>query len=131
MSSPTTRSKADLEADGWTVAIVEKWNPHVRIRQDLFGFADLLAMKAGETPLLIQVTSTGWASRVQKILDEPRAELALQSGFRIEVHGWRKLKVKRGGKAFRWTPKIIQITQEDFDAAKALTDRRATGSQGA
>lgn len=115
MSSPTTRSKTMLEKDGWTVAIVEKWNPHVRIRQDLFGFADLLAMKPGEIPRLIQVTSSGWASRIAKIKDEPKAAIALAAGFQIEVHGWRKLKVKRGGKATRWTPKIIPLTKDIFN----------------
>ncbi|CAN0586163.1 unnamed protein product, partial [Ectocarpus sp. 12 AP-2014] len=55
--SPTQRSKAALQKEGWTVEVVEKWNPHVRQRKDLFGFADLLAIKPGEQPLLIQVTS--------------------------------------------------------------------------
>lgn len=107
--SPTQRSLALLKDAGWTVAIVERWNPHARIRQDLFGFADLIAMKPGEKPLLVQVTSTGWASRIRKVLDEPLAATALLSGFSIEVHGWRKLKVKRGGKAVRWEPKIVPI----------------------
>lgn len=107
MTSPTQRSKKLLEDAGWTVGIVEKWNPHVRIRQDLFGFADLLAMKPGFRPMLLQVTSTGWADRVAKIMDEPRAAIALKSGFDIQVHGWRKLKSNRG----RWTPKIIPITE--------------------
>jgi hypothetical protein len=115
MSSPTQRSKAALVADGWTVAIVERWNPHIRIRQDLFGFADLLAIKPGQTPLLIQVTSTGWQSRIKKILATDLALEALNSGFHIEVHGWRKLKLKRGGKAVRWTPIIIPIIPKDFE----------------
>jgi small ligand-binding sensory domain FIST len=122
MSSPTTRSKAMLEKDGWTVAIVEKFNSFTKTRHDLFGFADLLAMKPGEVPKLIQVTSTGWQSRVQKIKDEPKAAVCLASGFTIEVHGWRKLKVKRGGKAIRWTPKIILLTEDDFDEPAIAAD---------
>lgn len=110
MISPTQRSKQELERDGWTVGIVEKWNHHARIRQDLWGFADLIAMKPGETPLLAQVTSTGWTSRRAKILAEPRARIALAAGFRIEVHGWRKLKTNRG----RWTIYRLPITEEDF-----------------
>lgn len=110
MISPTQRSKKELEADGFTVGIVEKWNVHARIRQDLWGFADLIAMKPGETPLLLQVTSINWASRRTKILSEPRALIALQSGFLIEVHGWRKLKSNRN----RWTIYRLPITLEDF-----------------
>lgn len=106
--SATQRSKALLEKAGWTVAIVERWNPHARIRQDLYGFADLLAMKPGRTPLLVQVTSgSNVASRLQKIREEPRAAIALASGFGVQIHGWRKLKSNRG----RWTPRIMDVEQ--------------------
>lgn len=108
--TPTQRSKRLLEDDGWIVAIVERWNPHARIRQDLFGFADLLACKPKFTPKLIQVTSTGWASRIAKVRAEPLAKWALQSGFDIEVHGWRKLKSNKG----KWTPIVTPIIEEDF-----------------
>lgn len=121
--SPTQRSKALLEQDGWTVAIVERWNPHVRVRQDLWGFADLIAMKPGHAPKLVQVTSgSNVASRISKIREEPHARVALESGFSIEVHGWRKLKVKRGGKAVRWTPRIEPVTREDFACRSTLSD---------
>lgn len=116
--SPTTRSLKALRADGWTVAIVEKWNSHTRIRQDLFGFADLLAIKAGEVPRLYQVTSgANTSSRVSKILENETSKTCLLSGMRIFVTGWRKLKVKRGGKAMRWAPKEVEIKLEDFEDA--------------
>ena len=56
MTSPTQRSLAHLRALGYRVAIVERWNPFARIRQDLFGVLDLLAVKDGEI-LGVQVTS--------------------------------------------------------------------------
>lgn len=112
MSSPTVRSKDLLAKDGWLVAVVERWNPHARIRQDLFGFADLLAMKEGTKPLLIQTTSgSNFSARLSKIIDEERALLALKSGFDIEVHGWRKLKSNKN----RWTPRVQRITQADLE----------------
>jgi hypothetical protein len=114
MTSPTQRSIKMLKDEGWEVAIVEKWNTFARIRQDLFGFADLLAMRPGDKPQLIQVTTTGIASRIEKIMNEPRALTALLSGFEIYGHGWRKIKVKRGGKAMKWEPRIIQVTKDDF-----------------
>jgi hypothetical protein len=99
-----------LRDEGWSAEVVEKWNPHVRQRKDLFGFADVLAMKPDERPMLLQVTSgSNTAARIAKIKDEPLAAIALQSGFQIAVHGWRKLKLKRGGKAMRWSPKIENI----------------------
>lgn len=103
--TPTQRSLKVLREQGYHCAIVERWNPHTRVRQDLFGFADLLCIQEGHSPLLVQVTSTGWSARIKKILNEPLAELALKSGFRIEVHGWRKLKSNKN----RQTIKVTEI----------------------
>lgn len=112
--TPTQRTLAKLRDDGFEPAVVEKWNPHVRIRQDLFGFADVLAMKPGCAPLLVQATSTGVSERRKKILAEPRALIALRSGFAIEIWGWRKLKVKRGGKATRMASRVESVVETDF-----------------
>src|ERR1700751_4932922 len=54
--SPTQRSKAYLENAGYLVAITERWNPHAKVRQDMFGFIDMLAVKEGEI-LGVQTTS--------------------------------------------------------------------------
>ena len=113
--TPQQRSRQQLEKDGWTVATVEHWCSFSRRRKDLFEFADLFAIKADHPPLLVQVTSgSNAASRVQKIVNTPAAYTALCAGISIEVHGWRKLKVKRGGKAVRWQPRIVTVTKEDF-----------------
>ena len=71
------------------MAITEKWNPHVRIRQDLFGFIDLLAIRKGET-LAVQTTSTGVSSRIKKIMESDYLPKVRDAGWRIVVHGWRK-----------------------------------------
>lgn len=94
MSSPTALSRKLLEAEGYTVDVVERWLPQARRRLDLFGFADLIAIRKGEGPLLVQTTSaTNMASRRTKILAEPRAALWVATGGRILLHGWRP-KVK-------------------------------------
>lgn len=111
MPSPTQRSLKYLRDLGYHCAIVERWNPHTRIRQDLFGFADLLCIQANHSPLLVQVTSSGWSSRIKKIQGEPLSKLALASGFKIEVHGWRKLKTNKN----KMTIKVIPLTEEDLD----------------
>lgn len=87
--TPTQRSLAYLREQGYTVAITEKWNPHARIRQDLFGFIDLLAIRKGET-LAVQVTSTGVSSRIKKIMESDYLPKVRDAGWRIIVHGWRK-----------------------------------------
>ena len=54
---------------------------------------------------------------VEKIINSECSEFAIEwlkcNGF-IEVWGWRKLKLKRGGKAMRWVPRIKEITLGDF-----------------
>ena len=95
MPSPTERSIAALKKGGYLVAIVEKFNPHVGpygIRQDLFGFGDLLALRQGEI-LLVQTTSgSNLAARVTKIMSHVNFPLVVASGMKVRVHGWRKLK---------------------------------------
>lgn len=88
--TPTQRSLAALKADGYLCAIVERWNPHARIRQDLFGVIDILAIREGET-LAVQTTSaSNMAARVTKIAESEATPHIRNAGWRIEVHGWRK-----------------------------------------
>lgn len=107
--TPTQRSLKELRKAGWLVAVVEKWNPHVRIRQDLFGFADLLAVK-GDQVLLVQTTSTSnVAARLGKIRAEAKSHVWLAGqNRRIVVHGW----AKRGprGKRKLWECREIEVT---------------------
>lgn len=112
--SPTQRTLQFLRDAGYTVAIVEKWNPHARIRQDLYGFADLLAMR-GKELLAVQATSTGNVSaRVKKIMDEPRALAWVEPGSQrfLTVIGWSKKGAR--GKVKRWTPTFRPIAAEDW-----------------
>ena len=87
--TPTQRSLAYLRDEGYLVAIVEHWNPFARIRQDLFGFIDLLAIRRNET-LAVQVTASGVSSRVKKIEASPHLGRVREAGWRLHVHGWRK-----------------------------------------
>ncbi len=88
--SPTQRTLARLRKDGWMAAVVEKWNPHARIRQDLFGFIDIVAVKDGT--LAIQATSIpNMRAREAKCLDEKLHDKVLRwklAGNRFEVWGW-------------------------------------------
>jgi len=87
--SPTQRSLKYLRDEGYLVAIVEHWQPFARIRKDLWGWADLLAIKRGEV-LAVQVTSEGVANRVAKITNSETIGRVREAGIRVEVHGWRK-----------------------------------------
>jgi len=90
VTTPTQRSLAHLRADGWQVAIVEHWNPFARIRQDLFGVLDLLAVRDGVT-LGVQTTSgSNVSARVKKIAESDAVPALRRAGWAIHVHGWRK-----------------------------------------
>lgn len=89
--SPTQRSLKHLRDQGYRVAITERWNPFAKIRQDLFGFIDLLAIRDGET-LAVQTTSAGnMAARVKKIAESEAVGDVRKAGWRVVVHGWRKV----------------------------------------
>ncbi len=101
--TPTQRSLAKLREEGYMVAVVERWNPYARIRQDLFGVVDLLAIRDGET-LAVQTTSGSCVSaRVKKIADSDATPKIRAAGWRFEVHGWRKLKG-------RWACRVVDVS---------------------
>lgn len=109
-TSPTQRTLKFLRASGHTVAITEHWNKFAKIRQDLFGFLDLVAMHPDSQGLLgVQTTDgTHHSKRLEKILSIPAAELWLKTGNRLWVLSW----AKRGprGKVKRWEPRIEEVT---------------------
>lgn len=91
-TSPLQRSKKALEEDGYTVAIVEKWNPWAKVRQDLFGIIDLLCVKKGKT-LGVQVTTLSHKQdHIDKMVAHPNLKKLLGAGWNIQLHSWRKLK---------------------------------------
>jgi hypothetical protein len=87
--SPTQRSLAYLREQGYYVEIVEKWNHFTKQRKDLWGWADLLAIRKGEV-LAVQVTASAVSTRIKKIMASDTLALVREAGIRIEVHGWRK-----------------------------------------
>ena len=90
--SPTQRSLAYLRKLGYHVSIVEHFNHWTKRRNDLWGFADLLAIRPGEV-LAVQVTSgSNVSARVKKIAEHENTPLVREAGIRIEVQGWTKKK---------------------------------------
>ena len=90
VSSPTQRSKAHLEKQGYRVAIVEHWNAFARIRQDLFGVVDLLCLRGSET-LAVQTTSaSNMSARVKKIAESDAIADIRAAGWGVVVHGWKR-----------------------------------------
>lgn len=100
--SPTERTLKYLRSLGYRATVTERWNPFAKIRQDLFGIIDVLAVRPGET-LGVQCTSnTNVSARVNKIADHESTPKLREAGWRLEVHGWTK------GKA--GAPRIVDVS---------------------
>ena len=133
MPSPTVRSVELLEREGWTVDRCERQLTR-RIKKDLFGFADLIAVAAlGQLAslrsrlgvdedgrprqrfgnLAVQVTAgtENLMHRLHKIVAEPRALtwLAASPHNGIEIHCWRALKGE-----VEPSVRLRVVTKEDF-----------------
>ena len=113
-TSPTQRSLKILRKEDYTAQVVERWNPYGRVRVDLFGFVDIVAIKKGETGVTgVQTTSQSNVSkRLQKILCSHEAKLFLETGNRILLHGWAKKGAKNKRKLWKVTERYI--TLDDF-----------------
>lgn len=108
MTSPTERSMRECRRLGWHVQVVERWNPYARIRQDLFGCIDLIAI-AGDKLIGIQATSgANHAARVTKAAAEPRLRAWLAAGGLFEVWSWSKRARRESGK--NWHVRREELT---------------------
>ena len=88
--TPTQRSLDALRKADYLPVVVERWNAFAKIRQDLWGWCDILAIKKGEV-LAVQVTSTSnMSARIKKIQDSDTVGIVRDAGIRIEVHGHGK-----------------------------------------
>ncbi len=112
-ASPTQRTLVFCRKLGWTIAVVERWNMHARIRQDLFGCIDLVALNGKQIIGIQSTSSANMAARITKIKDEPRALEWIRSGGRLFVHGW----VKRANG--RWECREQEIFASDFDTKES------------
>lgn len=140
--STAARTLEYLRDDGWPlVSLVERYNIYSQNYNDLFGFADVMAIHPYFGTLLIQVTSGSHVNaRLNKIRTEAfeEAEYAVRAmNVGVEVHGWRKVKVctkckkirfgpdracgckkPKPGTRLMWMPKIVDVTLEVLHEVK-------------
>jgi hypothetical protein len=86
--SPTQRSLKKFRGDGYLCAIVEHWNQFAKIRQDLFCFIDILAIKKNDICGIQCTSKSNLAGRIRKISDHKNYQSVKESGIRIILHGW-------------------------------------------
>lgn len=115
--SPTHRTLCALRSEGRVCEVVERWNPYAKRRQDLLGFIDVISVDEQRGIVGIQCFSTDWAAHVRKIREEKAREATawLQAGGKIELWGWRALKMKRGGERKVFKPRIGVVLLVDGD----------------
>src|SRR5690348_5828976 len=100
--SPTKRTLLLLRKNNYCTQVVERWNMHAKVRQDLFGCIDVVAATGHQVWGIQACAASSQSARRKKILAEPRAKLWVESGARLFVHGWRKKRKERGGKQMIW-----------------------------
>ncbi|MGH7179705.1 MAG: hypothetical protein ACREJC_20180 [Tepidisphaeraceae bacterium] len=112
-TSPTQRTLAGCRSLGWQAAVVEKWNPHAYIRQDLFGCIDILCLlpTCGGVTGIQATTGTNVAARCAKIEANPLMVRWLRAGNRLFVVGWRK--VGERGKRKTWQARWVEALCEE------------------
>lgn len=102
MGSPTQRSKKYLEKLNYRVGITEHWNPHAFIRQDLFGFIDMIGVKENSVVAVQTTSASNMSAREKKILTHENYPAVKSSGMQLFLHGWVKVRN-------RWTVKIKEL----------------------
>lgn len=114
--TPTQRTLRALREQGRVCAIVEKFNAYIGphgVRQDLFGIIDVLALDPERGVVGVQSCGSDFAAHY-RTLTVDRAQETIDwlttPGTSLELWGWRKVKLQRGGKAMRWAPRVQEIT---------------------
>lgn len=100
--TPTARALKSLRELGFIAGVVERYNPHTKKKNDLFGFIDIVSAREGVGILFVQATSgSHHAARVTKIRASDEFAKLIASGGRVEV--WSYAKRGARGKRKTWT----------------------------
>lgn len=127
MAGKTTsaqRSLKYLRSTGMVAAVVERWNAHAGIRQDLFGCADVFGFNAVETVLVQCTGGAGDPSKhLRKILANEKIVMIVQDWITgrdrsFEIHAWRKTGA--AGKRKLWTMRRLVLLHGALDGPPLL-----------
>lgn len=110
----TQRTLKELRRKGATAAVVEKWNPHARVTQDLFNFIDIIALRDFSIIGVQSTSGANHAARRKKIYEGEETSRWLECGGKIEIWSWTKNPVLKGSKRKVWFPRVEEITMESY-----------------
>jgi len=114
-----------LRKKGYLVAKVERWNPFVGIRQDLFGFIDIIALHPDHTGVLgVQTTAGSFLEEHKTLLTAKTIKKGnkvkpnpVRSNMRTWLLGHNRLWIFGWGKHWqdgieskRWAPELVDVT---------------------
>ncbi|GAH02053.1 unnamed protein product [marine sediment metagenome] len=116
MSKNTERTLKYLRNEGYIAEVVERFiafpPPHGH-RKDFLGIIDIIAFNEVVT-LGVQSCGQAFAAHLKKMNESEMTPRWLESVDReLWLIGWRKLKVKRGGKLKVWKPRIQIFEREN------------------
>lgn len=112
--SPVQRTLKVLRSLGYVCAVCERWNPYGKVRQDLFGFIDIVCLQPDVLGVLaVQVTThSNLANHRYKLASNKSIRMWLDAGNRVEIISWGKQGPK--GKRKIWKMKRESINQESL-----------------
>lgn len=115
------RTMSWLRKKDYTVAKVERWNAFAHIRQDLFGFADILAIHPKHTGVLaVQTTHKNFLKdHTQLLKNRESVRTWLEAENRIWLIGWEKAWKEDGSHRKVWAP-IVQAVSLALDGRGKL-----------
>lgn len=121
--SRTQRSLKKLRDEKWVAQVVERWNSFVRIRQDLFGFVDIIAVgPTGTMAVQVCAGQGDVAKHLAKIAAEPRAIACAAAGWKIVLHAWRKLGARGKRKMWECAEIEVIVPKEKVDAYRISSE---------
>lgn len=122
MSKHTQRAIKLLKENGYYPGNTERWIPIPSLpgggkRKDLYGFIDMEGL-GNKYYIGLQVCGQAFSEHHKKITEDNELTRLLEKYIRFQSHkfyliGYRKVKLKRGGKAMRWRPRIREYYIEN------------------
>lgn len=128
MDSPLQRTLKMLRDAGWTVGITEHFNPHVRIRQDLFGFADAIAFRKGFPVLALNAMHLKHSSEHDKLRENEALRKWIEAGHRFALYQWHQVGPR--GKRKLWKVFVQEWKLDDMRRKKAQSSGERLAKKG-
>jgi len=130
MSTPTQRSLDYLRKQGFIANVVEQTihfpdrehpGKMKMFKRDLFNLFDILAAAPGKGIIGVQTTSrSNQQARIQKIMGTREADIWLEAGGQIHVHGWALAGAR--GKRKLWEVSVHIMGRDEVASASEASD---------